>query len=171
MAIVPYIIIVLLVVIDQVTKLIAQSRLQPIEKVELIPGFIRLRFVLNDGAAFSMLRNARWLFVIVTGIAIIVCLFALHNKTMRERFPALHSPAIKTALVLISAGGLGNLIDRVFRGTVIDFIEPTFVNFAVFNFADILVTLGAAIIIIYLVFDIVFDFRQKHNYVKNCYTR
>ena len=58
-----------------------------------------------------------------------------------------------SAITLIVSGGLGNLIDRIFRGYVIDYIEPLFVNFAVFNFADILVTVGAAILIVYLIYD------------------
>ena len=82
-------------------------------------------------------------------------------------YPALNSPFLKTAIILISAGGIGNMIDRIYRGTVIDFIEPTFVNFAVFNVADIFVTCGAAIIIIYLIVDIIFDFGQKRREIRN----
>ena len=82
-------------------------------------------------------------------------------------YPALNSPFLKTAIILISAGGIGNMIDRIYRGTVIDFIEPTFVNFAVFNVADIFVTCGAAIIIIYLIVDIIFDFGQKRRAIRN----
>ena len=166
-----YGIIIVLVIIDQVTKAYMVSWLQPQGKVELIPGFLRLRFVLNDGAAFSMLRNARWFFVIVTGIAVIACFASLSSERVKKRFPTLEHPFIKAILVLISAGGLGNLIDRLFRGKVVDFIEPTFINFAVFNFADILVTCGAVMIIGYLIFDIIFDFRQKANYIKTGYTR
>lgn len=164
-------IIVLLVAGDQALKFYMLSWLEPQGKVELIPGFIRLRFVYNDGAAFSMLRNARWFFVIVTGVLIVACLVALMSRRTKERFPALHSPFLKASLILITAGGLGNLIDRVFRGKVIDFIEPTFMNFAVFNFADILVTCGAFMIIGYLIYDIFFEYNAKRNYVKNGYRR
>ena len=164
-------IIVLLVAGDQALKFYMLSRLEPQGKMELIPGFIRLRFVYNDGAAFSMLQNARWFFVIVTGVCILACLIALFSSRIKERFPALHSPFLKASLILITAGGLGNLIDRVFRGKVIDYIEPTFMNFAVFNFADILVTCGAFMIIIYLIYDIFYEYRSKRNYVKNGYTR
>ena len=164
-------IIFLLVVADQATKFLMLTWLKPQGQVELIPGFMRLRFVLNDGAAFSMLKNGRWLFVIVTGVLIIACFVALFSRSIKERIPALHSPFLKTCLVLISSGGLGNLIDRLFRGQVIDFIEPTFVNFAVFNVADIFVTCGAIMIIIYLVYDIFFEFGAKRKYVKNGWLR
>ena len=159
-------IIIVLIAADQVTKYIMLTWLKPIETYELIPGFIRFHFVENDGAAFSMLRNARWFFVIVTVVCVIVCLVALFSKRARYRFPALNSPFLKAALILIISGGVGNLIDRLFRGVVIDFIEPLFVNFAVFNFADILVTCGAAIIIIYLVADIAFDFSKKRREIR-----
>jgi signal peptidase II len=66
------------------------------------------------------------------------------------------------------AGGLGNLIDRIFRGIVVDYIEPLFMNFAVFNFADCLITVGAVVLVIYLLYDIICDSkknnkRKKHN--------
>ena len=159
-------IVIVLIAVDQVTKYIMLTWLKPIETFELIPGFIRFHFVENDGAAFSMLRNARWFFIIVTVVCVGICLVALFNKKARYRFPALHSPFLKAAIILIIAGGVGNLIDRLLRGVVIDFIEPLFVNFAVFNFADILVTCGAAIIIIYLVADIVFDFFKKRREIR-----
>ena len=68
---------------------------------------------------------------------------------------------MKISAVLIISGGLGNLIDRIFRGSVIDYIEPLFVNFAVFNFADCLVTVGAAILIVYLIYDLVKSVRKS----------
>lgn len=159
-------IIVLLVAIDQITKFVMVSWLKPQGTVELIPGFVRLRFVENDGAAFSMLNNARWFFVIIAAVGAIVCVALLVSKRLKYVHPALNSPFLKTAFIIIAAGGLGNMIDRILRGTVVDFIEPTFVNFAVFNFADILVTCGAAIIIIYLVVDIIFDFSQKRREIR-----
>lgn len=157
------IIIFLLVAVDQLTKFLMLSWLQPLETVEIIPKFIRFRFVLNNGAAFSMLANARWLFVGVTSVCIIVCIAALCSKRLQFRFSALQSPVIKAALVLITAGGTGNLIDRIFRGLVVDFIEPVFVDFAVFNFADILVTVGTFIIVLYLIYDVINDFKKKKS--------
>lgn len=159
-------IILLLVAIDQATKFFMISWLKPQGTVELIHGFIHFRYVENDGAAFSMLNNARWFFVIVAAVGATACIVALLNKKLKYVHPALNSPFLKTAFILIAAGGIGNMIDRVLRGTVVDFIEPTFVNFAVFNFADILVTCGAAIIIIYLVADIILDFSRKRREIR-----
>lgn len=167
MAVLYIFIIILLVAVDQAIKYAMVAWLQPQGTVELIPHVIRLRFVENDGAAFSMLRNARWFFIIVTVVCVIGCLVALLSKNVKFRYPTLHSPFIKTAIILICAGGIGNLIDRLFRGTVVDYIEPIFIDFAVFNFADILVTCGAAIIIIYLIADIIFDFGQKRRDIKS----
>ena len=167
MSILYVVIIAVLVAADQITKHVMQSWLKPKGTVELIPGFIRFRFVENDGAAFSMLRNARWFFVIVTAVCVVLCFVALLSKGAKRRIPALHSPFLKAAIILIAAGGIGNMIDRVLRGTVIDFIEPTFVNFAVFNFADILVTCGAAILIIYLIVDIFYDFGKKRKDIRD----
>ncbi|MBQ6380730.1 MAG: signal peptidase II [Clostridia bacterium] len=167
MSVVYIVIILLLIAVDQVTKFAVISWLKPQGTLEIIPGFIRFRYVENDGAAFSMLQNARWFFIILTTVFVIIGLVCLLSGKMKFRYPTLHSPFIKTAIILICAGGIGNMIDRLFRGVVIDFIEPTFVNFAVFNFADILVTCGAAIIIIYLVADVIFDFTQKKREIRD----
>ena len=155
------IIIALLVVVDQLTKVIMRVWLQPIQSVEVIPHFIRFRYVLNTGAAFSMLENARWLFIAVTVIFTAVCLVALCSGKLQSKYPTLKNNFVKCTLVLISAGGIGNLIDRIFIGKVVDFIEPVFVNFAVFNFADMLVTVGTFMLAAYLIFDIFRDYRTK----------
>lgn len=155
------IIVALLVAVDQLSKVIMRVWLQPLQSVEVIPHFIRFRYVLNTGAAFSMLENARWLFIAVTLIFTAICLTALCSKKFQNKYPVLKSNFIKFTLVLISAGGIGNLIDRIFVGKVVDFIEPVFVNFAVFNFADMLVTVGTFALAVYLIVDIIRDFKNK----------
>ena len=155
------VIIALLVVIDQLSKVIMRVWLQPIGSAEIIPHFIRFRYVLNTGAAFSMLENARWFFIAVTVIFTVACLVALCSGKLQNKYPILKSNFLKCTLVLISAGGIGNLIDRIFVGKVVDFIEPLFVNFAVFNFADILVTVGTFMLAGYLIFDIIRDSKNK----------
>lgn len=155
------IIVALLVAVDQLSKVIMRVWLQPLQSVEIIPHFIRFRYVLNTGAAFSMLENARWLFIAVTLVFTAICLAALCSKKFQNKYPVLKSNFIKFTLVLISAGGIGNLIDRIFVGKVVDFIEPVFVNFAVFNFADMLVTVGTFALAVYLIVDIIRDFKNK----------
>ena len=156
-----------LVAADQIIKIMIINWLQPIGTAPIIDGFIRFRYVENDGAAFSFLSATgwgRWFFIILTGACIIAGIAALLSKKLKDKYPVLNNKLIIVCLVLIVSGGIGNLIDRIFRGIVIDFIEPVFINFAVFNFADSLVTVGAFILIFYLIYDIIRDSRKgKEN--------
>ena len=86
------IIIILLVAADQATKLVMLSWLKPQGTVELVPGFIRFRFVENEGAAFSMLNNARWFFIIVTAVCVVFCMVALFSKKAKLKYPSFNSP-------------------------------------------------------------------------------
>lgn len=144
----------LLVVVDQLTKVIMKIWLEPISTATFIPHVVRFNYAENTGAAFSSLQNARWFFITVTTIACIAMLYFFYAKKIK-------SGILQTAVVFIVSGGIGNLIDRIFRGYVIDFIEPVFVDFAIFNFADCLVTVGSAIVVCYLVYDIVRESKQE----------
>ena len=104
-----------LIGIDQVIKLWATNVLQPVGAMPLIPHVVELRFVLNPGMAFSLLSGKQLFLIIATSIA------------------------------LILAGGIGNLIDRVLNGEVVDYINLLFMQFAVFNFADICVCVGVGL--------------------------
>ena len=103
-----------LVVIDQVIKFLATTYIKPIGTLEIIPGFLDFTYHGNDGAAFGILSSQTWIFVIITAlvsIALIVGLFVYKKHTTLSRM----------ACALIIAGGIGNLIDRVFNnGYVID---------------------------------------------------
>ena len=131
------------VVLDQLTKYFAQLYLQPVGTMPFIPGIMELRFVLNDGAAFSSFAGARLFLILFTGIAIAALAVYLFWKKPPKRLE-------RTALVLLIGGGLGNLIDRVRTGVVVDFFATTFVDFAVFNVADCCVCVGAAMLILYV---------------------
>lgn len=131
------------VVLDQLTKYFAQLYLQPVGTMPFIPGIMELRFVLNDGAAFSSFAGARLFLILFTGIAIAAFAVYLFWKKPPKRLE-------RTALVLLIGGGLGNLIDRVRTGVVVDFFATTFVDFAVFNVADCFVCVGAAMLILYV---------------------
>lgn len=148
------VIMLLLVAVDQLTKVIMNLWLEPISTAKFIPHVVQFHYAENTGAAFSSLQNARWLFITVTMIACVVMLFLL----LRDK---IKSGVVYTALVLIVSGGLGNLIDRIFRGYVIDFVEPTFMNFAIFNFADSLVSVGAVVLVGYLVYDIIKESKKE----------
>lgn len=141
------IIIILSVVLDQITKLIAIACLDVGESVQFIPGIINFTHIKNDGAAFGMLDNARWVFLIISAAAIIGLPFLLY-KYRKVHF------LFGFSLSLIIGGAIGNMIDRLFapNGFVTDFIELAFMDFAIFNVADIFVCVGAFLMFIYLAF-------------------
>ena len=135
-------IIAVLVVIDQLIKLAVLKYLEPIGSLTVIPKVIQLSYLENTGAAFGSFGKYTAVLSVFTAVILAALIIFLLSK--RLKFGVAYS-----AITLIVSGGLGNLIDRVFRG----YVEPLFVNFAVFNFADILVTVGAAILIVYLIYD------------------
>jgi signal peptidase II len=138
--------IILIVAFDQITKYIVSKNLKDGTVINFIPKFIQFRYAENTGMAFSMFSGARWIFIILTlGVCIGALGYMFSNKC--KNLWAYWS------LGVVVAGGIGNLIDRIRFGFVIDFIEPVFVNFAVFNIADCAVTCGAVVLVIYLVFD------------------
>lgn len=104
-------------------------------------NFMALRYVRNTGAAFSLLSGKTVILVWGTGVVLLGCTIYLLLGRSRNRF-------FDAALLLVIAGGTANLIDRIRMGYVIDYIEPLFVDFAVFNFADCLITVGAAMLLI-----------------------
>lgn len=139
--------IILIVIFDQVTKYIAKSALYPDKAKDFIKGFVEFRYAENTGVAFSMFSGGRVIFVILTCAVAIGILVYMYTRAQKNLW-------LYWSLGVIVAGAIGNLIDRIFLGYVIDFINPTFVNFAVFNIADCAVTLGTVSLVAYLVFDI-----------------
>lgn len=129
------------VLLDQFTKLLCLKYLKSIDVYDLWPGVFRLNFETNTGAAFSMLSDHTWIFIVLT---VILCLFIayllLRNKV--------HSAFGRVALVFVLSGGIGNLIDRVFRGYVVDMFDFYLIDFAVFNVADIFVCCGCVLFIL-----------------------
>ena len=139
--------IIFITAFDQVTKLLAVKYLKGNEPVDFIKGIVRFNYSENTGMAFSMFSGARWFFVAVTAVVCIGILWYLFSNRCRHLW-------LYWSLGVVCAGGLGNLIDRAVYGYVVDFIEPVFINFAIFNIADCAVTLGAASLIIYFIFDL-----------------
>lgn len=132
----------LMIAADQFTKILATVYLAPAGVLPFLPGVMELRYVLNDGMAFSMLSGAKWLLIGVTSVA----LLGLIYWTLFRR--AKQSKLEHAALLLVIGGGIGNLIDRVLHGYVVDFFATTFMNFAVFNVADCFVVVGVALLFI-----------------------
>ena len=136
---------IVLVVIDQITKYLSVGSLKGASSVVLIDKLLSLTYVENRGAAFGILQNARWIFITFTFIAII---FIIYYKIKYKP----QSITLNSALCLITSGAIGNLIDRVGRGYVVDMIEVTFINYPVFNIADCFVVTGAILLSIYVLF-------------------
>ncbi len=138
--------IILIVAFDLAAKYFAKSFLYPDKAKTVINGVLEFRYAENTGMAFSMLSGGRVFFIILTTIVIIGCLIYMFSRK------CINDLWLFWTLGVLVAGGTGNLIDRIFLGYVIDFINPLFVDFAVFNIADCAVTLGTISLVGYLVF-------------------
>lgn len=128
--------IAIFILIDQIIKFLSLTFLKPVHSFQIIKNFFYLTYVENRGAAFGIFSGARYLFIIFTiFITIFLFKFLLFNS---------HTLFTKISLIFIISGAIGNLIDRIFRGFVVDMFDFIFFgyNFAVFNFADILVVFG-----------------------------
>ncbi len=134
-----------LVTVDQVTKALAVTHLQDGPLV-LWDGVFELSYVENRGAAFGLGQGWGWLFVVVTAV-VVLSILGLLFFTRKFRHPL----AIASGL-LIAAGGIGNLIDRIWHGYVVDFLYFKLIDFPVFNVADCCVVVGAALLILYVLF-------------------
>lgn len=137
-------VVILCVLLDQGVKLWAMDHLVPGKPETLIPHVMDLLLVRNTGAAFSLGAGMGWVFVL---IAIAVCAILAVAVVRTQDLPWY----LVVLAGLVAGGGLGNLIDRVARGWVCDFFSTTFMDFAVFNVADIFVTVGALLGVVALV--------------------
>ncbi len=131
---------------DQLTKWLVVSNIDLYEEVAFIPGIMKLTYVENTGAAFSMLQGAQWLFVIIF-VALTVALFYEYFKK-----PLPFTAFERWCIAAIYGGGLGNMIDRVFRGCVVDMLETEFITFPVFNVADCFITCGCILLLVHIAF-------------------
>ncbi|WP_304508667.1 signal peptidase II [Anaerotignum sp.] len=147
MWLIPAITAVILIGVDQATKYLALVNLKPISSMTLVDGFLNLTFVENRGVAFGMFSGQRWFILLLTAVITVVLLYFYGKlpKTKEYKF-------VRMAMVLVFAGAIGNMIDRVFRGYVVDFFEFDFVRFPVFNVADIFVVVGVFILAFLILF-------------------
>lgn len=127
-----------LVAVDRLIKLWAVDVLKPVGAMPFIPHIAELRFVLNQGMAFSLLSGRQMFLIITTSIALLIVAYMLFFRSRGDRLQ-------QAALILVLGGGIGNLIDRVLSGEVVDYINLLFMRFAVFNFADICVCVGVGL--------------------------
>ena len=135
-----------IVAADQFTKYITVTNIDLYGKADFIPGILGFTYVQNTGAAFSSFSGMQWLFVLVFALFTVLLVWQFWKKPMPFR------PFENWCLVAIYAGGLGNMIDRLSLGYVVDMIEVLFFDFAVFNVADCFITCGTFALIISLLF-------------------
>ena len=142
---------VALVILDQVVKVLVRTYIPLGTSVGFLPGIMDLTYVQNTGAAFSLFREHTWLLALISAVASVV----LVVLRIRRVFS---STAANVLLSVVLSGAVGNLIDRLFLGYVTDMFKTTFMNFAVFNVADICLVCGIIALCVYVVF---FESREK----------
>lgn len=143
-----------MVLTDQIIKYFVDLYLKPISVKMLIPGFMQLHYLQNDGAMMGFMSGKTQFMT----IASVICMLGIVAVILSGK---IKFGVEYICIVFMSAGGLGNIIDRVFRGYVIDYIEVLFVDFYIFNFADCLVTCSAFVIIFYEIYSVYKDFKNK----------
>ena len=143
---------VILVITDQLTKHLAVVRLKNQAAYNLINGILEFNYLENRGAAFGVLQNQKYFFVFVALIFIGVIVFVLIKVPTQKKYYSLN-----ILLVMIAAGAVGNMIDRVRYDYVVDFIYLVCIQFPIFNVADIYVTTATVI----LVFQILFVYKTN----------
>ena len=129
----------LIVILDQKTKFLISKSLELGQKINIIPNVLNINYILNTGAGFGILKNTN-LFLIFASIIIIGIIIYNYKKIPIERFPQI-------MISFILGGAIGNLIDRIFRQQVIDFID--FIIWPSFTVADSVISIGAVGLIIY----------------------
>ena len=149
-----FLIVLISIILDQLTKYLAVTHLKaiPSRTIPLIPGVFHFTYVENTGAAFSIFQDKRLFFIVVTIIAAIIIIYYMITMKSEGRL-------FQTSLAMILGGAIGNLIDRVLHGYVVDFFDFRAINFAIFNVADCFVTIGS----IFLFYYIIFIYGKKHN--------
>lgn len=136
------------IALDQLTKWLAVKFLLPVGTVPIIRDALHLTYAENRGAAFGMLANHRWIFLVTSTITIIgVGLYLYFGHASANMLTGV-------SLAMIVSGGIGNMIDRIALGYVVDFIDFRLINFAIFNGADSFVCVGAALLCVSLSIEI-----------------
>ena len=140
-----YLLSILLIVIDQAVKIWVRGNIPLGQSIPFIPRLMDLTYTQNTGAAFSSFSGMTWILTLVS----LVCSVAIAYLMWKKFFPGFWG---RLSLSLILAGAVGNLIDRALLGYVTDMFETTFMNFAVFNVADICVVVGGFLMVFYALF-------------------
>ena len=136
----------ILIIIDQAIKWISRTKFTKFESYPVIDGFFHFTYVENRGAAFGMLQNKTWFFVLITLVVVgYMIYFTKKNKNIDKK--------LTFVLSIITAGAIGNLIDRIWLGFVVDMFDFRGIWQFVFNFADICVVVGGILLIFLIIKD------------------
>ncbi len=133
-----------IVVADQITKYLTVANIELYADVPFIPGLLQLTYIRNTGAAFSSFEGQQWLFALIFCLFTVLIIWEYRKKSMP------FSKFERWCIAAIYGGGLGNMIDRVRMGFVVDMIETEFMNFPVFNVADCFITCGCIALMVSL---------------------
>ena len=139
-----FIIISLILVFDIFTKYLSSFYFK-VSEIEVIKNILYFTYGENRGAAFGIMQNKQWFFILITLILIIAMILYILKVKPQDIL-------LKLSLSFIIGGGIGNLIDRVFKGYVVDFIDLRIINYPVFNIADCFVVIGAVLLCVYILF-------------------
>ena len=145
---------ILAIVSDVITKKIVVDHMALYEEIPVIPGVFHWKYIQNRGAAFGMLADRREVFLVISTIAIIALAVYL-IFTRCDRFFWM------VGIGMLVGGGIGNMIDRIALGYVVDFIYVALIDFAVFNIADCFVCIGVGILLLLSILDIINDYRKE----------
>lgn len=154
--------VVALIILDQITKLAAQNLLRGQDAYRIIPGVFELQYLENRGSAFGLLQGQRVFFVVMAGLMVFIIPYVYYQIPLTRRFWYL-----RVIACLFLAGAVGNAVDRLIHGYVIDFFYFSLIDFPIFNVADIYVTASTFLLIILMLFYYQDeDFEQIHIFFK-----
>lgn len=134
------------IILDMLTKRLVEMTMAVGESIPILRGVLHITHIENRGAAFGMLSEHRWVFLVVSSLTILFLVGFLIYTRSRD-------PLLLTALAMVLSGGIGNMIDRLILGYVVDMIDFCLIDFAVFNVADSFVCVGAALLFIAVLFE------------------
>ncbi|ALV21225.1 MAG: signal peptidase II [Carnobacterium sp.] len=148
-----YVLAAVIIGVDQWTKYLTVAHIDLYEVVEVIPGVLSWMYIRNTGAAWSILEGKMWFFYLVTIVVVGVVVVYLQKYGKNSRL-------LSIALAFILAGSIGNFIDRLRVEYVIDMVRLEFINFPIFNVADMALSIGVVLMILYVFLD---EKKQKKN--------
>ena len=137
----------ILVVLDQLTKVLALQYLKPVGSITVFPHVLDLTIVENRGVAFGLFSGQRWFILLVTAVICVGLIWYWKSLPQKKEYKPL-----RISLLLILGGAISNILDRLFRGYVVDYLEVTFIDWPVFNLADIFVVVGTILMAIMVLF-------------------